>query len=56
METSAGMPGRLLARLFRRRVGSAIIRDGLEAAIGYRLADPNVSEGERARVQVVELG
>lgn len=50
METSAGVPGRMLARLFRRRAGDEPIRHGLEAARAYRLADPNVTDAERERV------
>jgi len=50
LETSAGIPGRVLAWLFRRRVGAEPIRRGLEAARAYRLADPNVTDVERRRV------
>jgi aminoglycoside phosphotransferase (APT) family kinase protein len=50
LETSAGLPGRLLALLFRRRVGRDVIRRGLADATAFRLADPNVTEGEKARV------
>lgn len=55
MATSAGLPGRLLAASFRRRVGDALLRDGLSAAIAYRLADPNVTDAERARVRSASL-
>jgi aminoglycoside phosphotransferase (APT) family kinase protein len=50
LETSGGLPGRILARLFARRVGSARVRRGLSAAREFRLADPNVTRAERARV------
>lgn len=53
LATSAGLPGRLLAASFRRRVGNAIVRAGLSAACAYRLADPNVTDAERARVRAV---
>ncbi len=56
MATSAGLPGRLLAASFRRRVGDAIVRDGMPAARAYRLADPNVTDAERARVRAISLG
>jgi serine/threonine protein kinase len=56
MATSAGLPGRLLAASFRRRVGDAVVRAGLPAASAYRLADPNVTDAERARVRAVSLG
>jgi aminoglycoside phosphotransferase (APT) family kinase protein len=51
LETSGGLPGRLLARLFLRNVGGAHIRRGLHEAREFRLADPNVSDAERARVR-----
>lgn len=51
LETSAGLPGRLLARLFRSRAGTETIRRGLPEARAFRLADPNVLEGERARAR-----
>jgi aminoglycoside phosphotransferase (APT) family kinase protein len=50
LETSGGLPGRILARLFARKVGSARVRRGLSAAREFRLADPNVTRAERARV------
>jgi hypothetical protein len=56
METSAGMPGRLLAWLFERRVSAAVVLSGLDAARAYRLADPNVTEAERARVRAAARG
>jgi len=51
METSAGLPGQVLAWLFRRRAGDEAIRRGLDAAGAYRLSDPNVTDDERARVR-----
>jgi aminoglycoside phosphotransferase (APT) family kinase protein len=54
LETSAGLPGRLLARLFRSSVGGDAIRRGLDAARAFRLADPNVTEAERSRVRRAE--
>ncbi len=53
LATSGGFPGRLLARLFRRRAGSEAIRHGLPAAVAFRLADPNVTDAERERVRGV---
>jgi serine/threonine protein kinase len=51
LATSAGLPGRLLARLFRSGVGSEAIRQGLAEARAFRVADPSVSEAERARAR-----
>ena len=53
LETSAGLPGRLLAWLFRRRVGRALIRRGLADASAFRLADSNVNDGEKERVRAL---
>ena len=50
LETSAGLPGRLLARLFRRTVGRDAIQRGLTEARAYRLSDPNVRGDEKERV------
>lgn len=50
LETSAGLPGRLLARLFRRTVGSDAIRRGVSEARAARLSDPNVTGAEKDRV------
>ena len=50
LETSAGLPGRLLARLFRGRAGRGVIERGLADARAYRLADPNVTPDEKERV------
>jgi tRNA A-37 threonylcarbamoyl transferase component Bud32 len=50
-ETSAGLRGRLFAHLFARVVGRDAIRGGLAEASAFRLADPHVTDGERARVR-----
>lgn len=50
LETSAGLPGRLLARLFAREVGRDTIRRGIADASAFRIADPHVTDAERARV------
>jgi aminoglycoside phosphotransferase (APT) family kinase protein len=51
LATSGGLPGRVLAGLFRRRVGRDVIVAGLDAARAFRLADPHVSDAERRRVR-----
>jgi aminoglycoside phosphotransferase (APT) family kinase protein len=51
LDTSAGLFGRWLAALFRGRVGAATIRRGLDGARAFRLADPNVTDAERALVR-----
>ena len=51
LATSSGPPGRVLAALFRRHVGRAVLANGLEAARAFRLGDPHVSNRERARVR-----
>lgn len=51
LETSAGLPGRLLAWLFRRQVGRHVIRRGVADASAFRLADPNVTDAEKQRVR-----
>ncbi len=51
MRTSAGLPGRLLARLFRSKAGRETIRRGLPQARTFRVADPSLSEVERARAR-----
>lgn len=51
LATSGGWPGRLLARMFRRRVGADAVRAGLGAARDFRLADPNVTDAERRAVR-----
>ena len=53
LETSAGLPGRLMAWLFRRRVGRDVIRRGLADASAFRLADPNVTGDEKERVRAL---
>lgn len=53
LETSAGVPGRLLAWLFRRRVGRDVIRRGLADARAFRLADPNVTDAEKERIRAL---
>ena len=55
LATSGGLPGRILAGLFRRRVGTDAIRRGLPAARDYRAADPNVTNAERARVRRLRI-
>ena len=42
---------RLLVRAFRRTRGAALVDAGLDDACNYRLADPNVTDGERNRVE-----
>lgn len=51
LETSAGVPGRLLAWLFRRTVGSDVIQRGLTEARAHRFSDPNVRGDEKERVR-----
>lgn len=55
LATSGGLGGRLLAMAFRSRVGRDIIRAGLAEARTFRLADPNVTDAERARVLRIAL-
>ncbi len=50
LETSAGVPGRVAARAFRSAAGRERIERGIEAAAAYRVADPHVTEAERAAV------
>jgi serine/threonine protein kinase len=49
--TSGGIGGRHFAWLFRRSVGREAIRRGFAEARAFRLADPHVTDAERARVQ-----
>lgn len=49
--TSAGLPGRALARLFERNVEREVLTRGLEGARVFRLADPHVSDAEREQVR-----
>jgi aminoglycoside phosphotransferase (APT) family kinase protein len=51
LATSAGLPGRLAARIFRSRVGEAVVRRGLAEAARFRLADVNVTASEKDRVR-----
>ncbi len=46
--TSGGAPGQQFARLFARHLD---VRSGLQEAARYRLADPNVTDGERAEIR-----
>ena len=55
LETSAGLPGRLIGWLFRRRVGREMIWSGLADARAFRLADPNVTDAEKQRVRSLRL-
>jgi tRNA A-37 threonylcarbamoyl transferase component Bud32 len=48
--TSAGVGGRVFARLFARQLD---VRSGREAAAEYRLADPNVTVDEARRVRAL---
>jgi tRNA A-37 threonylcarbamoyl transferase component Bud32 len=50
-ETSAGIRERAFAWFFRRAVGREAIRRGFEEASAFRLADPHVTDAERARVR-----
>ncbi|MDQ4034866.1 MAG: phosphotransferase [Chloroflexota bacterium] len=51
LETSAGLPGRLAARMFSVRVGDEAVRRGLAEAAHFRLADVNVTATEKDRVR-----
>ena len=51
LATSAGPLGRVLASLFRRRVGRPAIQRGLAGAHAFRLEDPHVSAAEKRRVR-----
>ena len=51
LATGAGLPGRMLARLFARRVGRNVIVRGLSGAREFRLSDPNVTDEDRNRVR-----
>ena len=51
LATSAGLPGRLLAHLYRSSAGRDVVRAGLDGARAFRLADPNVTDAERALVR-----
>ena len=54
-ETSAGLGGRFFARLFARIVGREAVRRGLPEASAFRVADPHVTDAERARVRRLRL-
>jgi streptomycin 6-kinase len=56
--TSGGRMGRAFTRLFLRHVDRAEARRALPEAVAFRLADPNVTDAERARVRrlVEDLG
>lgn len=49
--TSGGLPGRMSTPLFLRHVDSEAARRALPDAVALRLADPNVTDEERARVR-----
>lgn len=49
-ETS-GVPARAFVRLYARRVDREALERGLPEAVARRLADPNLTEAERARVR-----
>lgn len=51
LATSGGLPGRVLAALFRRRLGREVLERGLHAARAFRLADGNVTAAERDRAR-----
>jgi aminoglycoside phosphotransferase (APT) family kinase protein len=53
LQTSGGLPGRALASLFRRYAGADVIGRGLRAAAAFRLADLNVTDAERRRVNAL---
>lgn len=49
--TSAGLMGRAFTQLFLRHVDRDAARRALPDAAAFRLADPNVTDAERARVR-----
>jgi aminoglycoside phosphotransferase (APT) family kinase protein len=49
--TSAGVAGRAFTQLFLRHVDRRAARRALPDAVAFRLADSNVTDAERARVQ-----
>lgn len=53
LRTSAGWPGRILARLFADEVGRDILRAGLDGAVAFRTADPHVTRAERSAARRV---
>lgn len=52
--TSGGYAGRVLTRLFLRQVDRDAARRALADAVALRLADPNVTAAERARVRQLQ--
>jgi aminoglycoside phosphotransferase (APT) family kinase protein len=54
--TSGGFPGRVFTRLFLRHVDREAAREALPEAVAFRLADPNVTDAERARVRRLLTG
>jgi aminoglycoside phosphotransferase (APT) family kinase protein len=49
--TSGGRKGRVFTRLFLHHVDQGAARAALSDAVAFRLADPNVTDAERARVR-----
>lgn len=49
--TSGGLAGRAFTQFFLRHVDRAAARQALPDAVAFRLADPNVTDAERARVR-----
>jgi aminoglycoside phosphotransferase (APT) family kinase protein len=49
--TSAGLAGRVFTQLFLRYVDRHAARRALADAVAFRLADPNVTDAERARLR-----
>jgi len=49
--TSGGLAGRAFTRLFPRHVDRQAARQALPDAVAFRLADPSVTDAERARVR-----
>jgi aminoglycoside phosphotransferase (APT) family kinase protein len=49
--TSGGLMGRAFTRLFLRHVDRGAARRALPDAVAFRLADPNVTDAERARAR-----
>jgi hypothetical protein len=51
LATSGGRAGRLFLRPFLSHFGRDALVQALPAAVDWRLADPNVSDGERDAVR-----
>jgi aminoglycoside phosphotransferase (APT) family kinase protein len=49
--TSGGLSGSAFTRLFLRHVDREAARESLPEAVAFRLADPNVTDAERARAR-----